>query len=249
MIDAYSHLDMSVAQPIADLERRMDWAGIDHALIVETWGGDNRACVEELVESASTRFRVAPCFRPDEDQAGPELVLLQMVGALRVKTADLYRLGPIATTLESSGKWLLPHAESGIRALTEELLALAVAHPRLAVYLPHMGWPRQDRQYDKDWRESISRLSRLPNLIVGISAIAHFSDQAFPHEDIAPFAAQLLATFGAEALVAGSDYPLFEKERYAHYMQLAQDWIANGDRCGHRFESSLFGRQLADWKG
>jgi hypothetical protein len=249
MIDGYSHLDSSAPQPIVDLERRMDAAEIDHALVVETWGGDNRACLRELAASPSSRFRVAPCFRPDDDQSGSELLLPEMVRALRVKTADLRRLGPIAATLESSGKWLLPHAESGIHALTEELLGLAALHPRLPIYLPHMGWPRRDRQDDDDWRESISRLSKLPNLIVSISAIAHFSREAFPHNDVAPFAAYLLTTFGAESLIAGSDYPLFEKERYAQYMQLAQDWIGSGEECGHRFELSLFGAQLADGKG
>jgi predicted TIM-barrel fold metal-dependent hydrolase len=249
MIDAYCHLDMSAAQPIADLERRMDAAGVARALIVETWSGDNRACLQQLIASPSTRFRVAFCFRSDEAQSGSELFSLEMVRALRVKTADLQRLGSIAAKLESTGKWLLPHAESGIRALTEELLHLTDVYPQLPIYLPHMGWPRCDRQDDDDWRESIAMLSRLSNLIVGISAIAHFSRDAFPHDDVAPFATRLLETFGADSLVAASDYPLFEKDRYAQYMQLAGDWIGSAKQRGQRFESSLFGKQLADQKG
>jgi L-fuconolactonase len=166
-----------------------------------------------------------------------------------VKTADLHRLGRIPAMLESTGKWLLPHAESGIRALAEELLQLSAARPGLPIYVPHMGWPRRDQQDDKDWRESVAMLSRLPNLVVGISAIAHFSREAFPHNDVAPFAAHLLATFGAESLVAASDYPLFEKDRYAQYMLLASSWIASGNPCGRRFEASLFGERLADQKG
>lgn len=249
MIDAYCHLDMSAEQPIADLEWRMDAAGIDRALVVETWSGDNRACLQQLVTSPSTRFRIAPCFRPDETQSGAEFLSLEMVRALRVKTADLHRLGSIATTLASTRKWLLPHAESGIGALTEEIVRITALHSGLFIYLPHMGWPRRDQQDDKDWRESVAMLSRLPNLVVGISAIAHFSREAFPHNDVAPFAAHLLATFGAESLVAASDYPLFEKDRYAQYMLLASSWIASGNPCGRRFEASLFGERLADQKG
>ncbi len=249
MIDAYCHLDMSVAQPVADLERRMDAAGIDRALIVETWSGDNRACLQQLIASPSSRFRVAFCFRPDEGQAASELLSLEMVGALRVKTCDLSRLGPVAAKLESAGKWLLPHAESGIRMLAEGLLQLAARHPQLPSYLPHMGWPRRDRQDDDDWLESISKLSKLPNLIVGISAIAYFSHDVFPHDDVARFASHLVATFGKELLVAASDYPLFEKDRYAQYIRLASDWIGNARQPGYRFESSLFGEQFADRKG
>jgi hypothetical protein len=249
MIDAYCHLDMSVAQPLADLEQRMNFASIDHALIVETWSRDNRICLQQLTASPSTRFRVAFCFRPDEARSGSELLSVEIVRALRVKTSDLNRLGSIAGDLQSTGKWLLPHAESGIGALAEKLLQLADLYPQLPIYLPHMGWPRRDRQDDDDWLESISRLSRLRNLIVGVSAIAHFSNDAFPHEDVAPFASKLLEIFGPESLVAASDYPLFEKHRYAHYIELAGDWIEGVKPPGYRFEANLFGDQLADRKG
>lgn len=241
MIDAYCHLDMTVAQPIADLERRMDAAGVDHAVIVETWSGDNRICLQQLVTSFSARFRVVPCFRSDEPQSGSEFLSMEMARGLRVKTHDLNRLGPIAAMLESTGKWLVPHAESGICKLAGELLQLADLHPQLPIYLPHMGWPRRDRQDDGNWLESISSLRKLPNVIVGVSAMAHFSREAFPHNDVAQFASHLLATFGRELLVPASDYPLFEEDRYAQYMQLARDWIACTRQLGRRFESSLFG--------
>jgi predicted TIM-barrel fold metal-dependent hydrolase len=249
VIDAYCHLDMSAAQPITDLEQHMDAAGVDRALIVETWNGDNRACLRQLIASPSSRFRVAFCFRPEEAQPVSELLSPEMVKALRVKTSDLNRLGLIAAQLESMRKWLLPHAESGIHALTEELLRLADRHPQLPIYLPHMGWPRRDRQDDEDWHESIARLSQLPNLIVGVSAIAHFSHGVFPHDDVARFASHLVAIFGQERLVAASDYPLFEKDRYTQYVKLACDWFGDTKRSGSRFESSLLGGQLTDQKG
>lgn len=240
MIDAYCHLDMSVAQPIADLERRMDPAGVDHALIVETWSGDNRICLQELVASSSARFRVVPCFRPEEPQSSAESLTMDMVRGLRVKTHDLNRLGAIAPMLESMGKWLVPHAESGIGKLARELLQLADLYPQLPIYLPHMGWPRRDRQDDGDWRQSISSLRKLPNVMVGVSAMAHFSRDPFPHSDVAPFASHLLSAFGQESLVAASDYPLFEKDRYTQYMQLAIDWVTGNRELGNRFESSAF---------
>lgn len=249
MIDAYCHLKMSTERPIADLEQRMEAAGVDHALVVETWSGDNRAQLQELIASTSIKFRVALCFRPEQAQSGAEFLSTEMVRALRVRTADLHRLGSIALTLEDTGKWLLPHAESGTGSLTEELVRIAALHPRLPIYLPHMGWPRREDKDDDDWRDSISQLSRLPNLIVGISAMGHFSRESFPHHDVAPFATHLLATFGSEALVAASDYPLLEKDRYERYIQLASDWIGDDNRCGRNFEASLFGEQLSGRKG
>jgi hypothetical protein len=59
----------------------------------------------------------------------------------------------------------------------------------------------------------------------------------------------LLTVFGAESLVAASDYPLFEKDRYAQYMELANNWIVSSHPRECRFERSLFGERLADRKG
>lgn len=240
MIDAYCHLDMSAAQPIADLGRRMDAASVDRALIIETWSGDNRLCLHQLIASSSARFRVAPCFRPEDPQSSSELLSKDMVRGLRVKTEDLNRLGAIAAMLQSMGKWLVPHAESGIGKLARELLQLADLHPQLRIYLPHMGWPRRDQQDDGDWLASISSLRKLPNIMAGISAMAHFSRDAFPHNDLAPFASHLLATFGRELLVPASDYPLFEKDKYTQYMQLASDWSVGNRELVNRVESSVF---------
>jgi hypothetical protein len=44
MMDAYTHRDITCAYPIAGMKARMAHAGIESALAVETWKGDNRPC-------------------------------------------------------------------------------------------------------------------------------------------------------------------------------------------------------------
>ncbi len=242
MMDAYTHLDISTRDPLEDLRLQMASAGVNRALIVETWGKDNSVCLERLVDSPSPQFRIVVCFRPEEGFPSSDILQQEIVAGIRIKTADIPHLGSLADSLESSGKWLLTHAEAGIYALTDALLPLAKLHPDLRIYLPHFGWPRHDKQDDKDWEDSISRLSRLPAIIVGISAIGHFSREAYPHNDIEPFAAQLLDVFGPDSVVIGSDYPLLEKNMYAEYMDLAKQW----SRCANiqpasQFEFDLFG--------
>jgi predicted TIM-barrel fold metal-dependent hydrolase len=225
MMDSYAHLDMSVPNPLGDLRSRMASASVKCALVVETWGKDNAAILEHLAEVAQSEFRIALCYRPAEGLPVPLLFEQSPVVALRVKTADLKCLNETAAYLEATGKWLLPHAESGIGALAKELISLAAWHPRLRIYLPHLGWPRRDEHDDPQWREVIAELSLLPNIVAGISAIAHFSKEAFPHADIEPLAAYLVETFGPHSVVIGSDYPLFKKEDYGRYIELAQRWV------------------------
>jgi predicted TIM-barrel fold metal-dependent hydrolase len=241
MMDAYTHLDMSAPSPMAALERWMDEAAIDRALIVETWSQDNRSCLDRLITSPLPRFRVALCFRAADTRFNPALLEQEAVGGVRIRTTDLQAFRPFAEALESSKKWLIPHSEAGIGKLTSELVGLIGDYPDLRVFLPHMGWPRHNEQNDEDWHESVSRLSRLPNVVAGISAISHFSCTSFPHEDIKPFAVRLHELFGSDLLFAGSDYPLFETGRYADYMRLAIEWIGKRTDEPSRLESTLFG--------
>ncbi len=229
MMDAYSHLDMSSSEPLSDFQSRMASAQIDRALVVETWKGDNYSCLQRLIDSPLPNFRVVPCFRAAQTNHVPELLGSGVVMGLRVKTAELQLLGQFALQLESQGKWLLLHAENGIGALTHELTSLVARHPRLRVYVPHLAWPRRAGTDDNDWIDSVAELSRIPGVVIGISAIAHFSREPFPHSDVATFVSRLLETFPTDSIAVGSDYPLFEKTLYTQYMELAVGWVREAD--------------------
>jgi predicted TIM-barrel fold metal-dependent hydrolase len=229
MIDAYTHLDLTCADPIADMKARMAHAGIEGALAVETWKVDNLPWLQQMMAEHSPQFRVVLCFRPDQRQPSPDVLQNGAVMGLRVRTADLRQLQGMATRLETSGKWLVPHAERGIGPLSKELLALAKRTPGLQIYLPHLGWPRQDKIDDPEWEAAVSELHEIPGMVVGISTLAHFSREPFPHPDVEPFATRLIEIFEPASVVAASDYPLFEKNLYTQYMQLAQAWVRRAD--------------------
>jgi Amidohydrolase len=242
MLDAYTHLDMTSSDPVDDLRQRMASAKVRRALLVETWSRDNLTCLQRLATERSPEFRFARCFRIDEVDQAINFLKSDLIVAIRVRTADLQHLGKIVDLLISSRKWLLPHAESGISALTGSLLPIAAASPGLRIYLPHLGWPTRDKSKDPDWQRSIVALSRIPKLIVGVSAISHFSRQAYPHRDVRHYAEALLDLLGPESLVPGSDYPLFPTTEYSEYLQLASSWIrGEAEPSTSLFEADLFG--------
>jgi predicted TIM-barrel fold metal-dependent hydrolase len=242
MLDAYTHLDLTSPDPIADMTARMIRAGVDHALAVETWKADNLSWLHRLMEEPSAHFRVVLCFRPVLNQSFPDILQNHAVMGLRARTEDIAKLQGVASWLQTSGKWLVPHAEQGIGALATELLALAEHAPGLSIYVPHLGWPTQDGVEDADWDAAMTALHQIPGVVVGISAIAHFSRQPFPHADVERYAARLSELFGPAAMVAASDYPLMEKDRYTDYLQLAQRWIRRADAgWSPRFEQAFSG--------
>ncbi|MGO8786156.1 MAG: amidohydrolase family protein [Terriglobia bacterium] len=235
MIDAFTHLDLACADPIADMESRMASAGIRCALAVETWKGDNLSYLQRLMKRRAKTFRVALCWRFAQRQLVPDVLHAPVVMGLRARAADIPYLQEAAVALETCGKWLIPHAESGIRSLSQALLQLVERTPGLRIYLPHLGWPVQDKVEDPAWESAVRELRQIPHMVVGISAIAHFSRQPFPHTDVKRFAERLKESWPPGSLVAASDYPLMERERYADYMHLAEEWIgrtAAGDVAG-----------------
>ena len=208
MTDAYCHLDMDVESPVADIERRMLSANLSDAFLIETWDGRNRPALRQ-----TNKFAVALCYRPE---CRGELLQLMEKGKLtgvRMSTEDI-RLGKdFCGEIAASGTTLVAHAEAGIGPLCHELARCR----EMKVYVPHLGWPIREGRADGDWEPALNEFTSLPFLNIGISAIAHFSIQPFPHNDVRDLALGLISQFPASRVVIGSDYPLFEKDRYAAF--------------------------------
>lgn len=225
MTDAYTHLDLSAPDPLGDMATRMDSAGIDRALVVETWNGENQQWLERLVARPDPRFRVAFCFRPEAPGDAERLLNLSSVAGVRVKTGHLRNAAAFADQLEASGKLLIVHAEEGIARLIEELDRFLTKHPGVPVYVPHLCWPAVEGRRDPAWPGVLERLRRLPIVVGGISAISYFSRLPYPHDDVRAWAMEFLRAFPASCIVVGSDYPLLDKNAYAGYMALAANWV------------------------
>jgi len=225
MTDSYTHIDLTATDPVEDLRLKMNSGGVERALVVETLKGDNRAHIEKISKSREPRFRFAFCYRAEMPEPAQLFMKDPSVVALRVRTAQLEEDTGWLNTLESSGKYLLIHAESGIAPLVRNVRAVAAAHPKLRIYVPHLGWPRQNGKDDPRWRDSIRALHAVPASIIGVSSLLTFSREPFPHPDVRTFARELIQLFGPERVVAGSDFPFIEKPRYADYVRLAHHWI------------------------
>ena len=224
MTDAYCHLDMEQESPIADIERRMATAAVSSALLVETWDGRNRPLLEDLLREGPTdRFSVALCYRREL----PPHLNGSGLAAVRMSTQDIHRDNDFCREVYQSGKMLVTHAEAGVGPLSVELSRLYDRLPEIRVYIPHLGWPVREGKADGKWAAAVKEFAAIPSLTIGVSAIAHFSNEPFPHNDVRDFALGMISQFPASRIAIGSDYPLFEKERYAGYISLARDWVTS----------------------
>ncbi len=75
--------------------------------------------------------------------------------------------------------------------------------------LDHCGVPNvRDRELDP-WRADIAALAKLPNVACKISGIVAYADPAgWTVDDLRPFVEHVIAVFGWDRVVWGSDWPV-----------------------------------------
>jgi len=224
MIDAFVHLEMSAPDPLADLKARMREGGADRALVVETGAGDNRAVLDRILELRDPTLPVIYMYR------GQDLTpLLKHDGFAGIRATSRMLEGNPGwlKALEASGRWLIPHAESGLAVLARQLREIVRERPRLKVCVPHLGWPRRSGRDDPDWPAAAEMLAGLERVVFGVSAMTAFTNEWFPHPSLRRLVEPALRSFGSARLVAATDYPYVDKANYPRYLALARQWIVD----------------------
>lgn len=90
-----------------------------------------------------------------------------------------------------------------------EVVELASRVPDVTFVLDHLGKPAvADRLLDP-WREDIRRLAGLPNVVCKLSGLTTEAGRAgWTVADVLPYLRHVLAEFGAERCMFGSDWPV-----------------------------------------
>jgi L-fuconolactonase len=138
-----------------------------------------------------------------------------------------------------------PALEAGLSALTERrltfdalirprhlasLVRLAARHPGLAIMIDHAAKPSigVDRAA---WHDALAPLAARPNVSCKLSGLM---TELAPHgsaEDLAPYIADMLALFGPERIVWGSDWPVLNlRGAYAEWLAYALAAVPPADR-------------------
>lgn len=222
MIDAYMHLDLAQGAPLEAWEACWAEAGMTHALLVESWGGDDRCLMERLP------FRPglgrALCLRRQDTRELEAMLDRPDFLALRVREEDLARPDLPLRRMADQGVALLVSAAAGTRSLAAGLEALRRKARGLTFYVPHLGWPSMQTKEDAEWRAAMTRVAELGPVVVGLSAISHFSRQPYPHDDVRGRAQWLCSLFGPGRITVATDYPHMPQEHYTDYLALVCGW-------------------------
>lgn len=90
-----------------------------------------------------------------------------------------------------------------------DVIELVRLCPNTSFVLDHISKPDIRHHVLDPWREHIQALATLPNVTCKISGIATEADhQHWTTEDIAPYVAHVLSTFGEDRVMFGGDWPV-----------------------------------------
>jgi len=107
-------------------------------------------------------------------------------------------------------------------------IRLVDQHPDQRFVVDHIAKPSLAPGGLSPWREDIRELARRPNVWCKISGLVTLADwAAWTPEQFTPCLDLVLEAFGADRLMAGSDWPVCTcAASYARTMQVALDWSA-----------------------
>jgi L-fuconolactonase len=249
MIDAHQHL-WRIGR------NDCEWPTPDLAAIYRDYGvEDLEAAARPLGVTGSVLVQSQPSDRDTDwmlEVAATSPFILGVVGWADLKAADApARVADLAARPKLKGlrpmlqglpeDWILdPVAEPAVQAMIDHdltfdalvfprhlpsLAVFARRHPDLSIIIDHGAKPLIADDVIDPWRDDIAALAALPNVTCKVSGLLTEAGDR-PPEALAPYVEHLLATFGAERLMWGSDWPVVELvETYTVWFDLARDLL------------------------
>jgi L-fucono-1,5-lactonase len=108
-------------------------------------------------------------------------------------------------------------------------IELAKSFPKQAFVVDHLAKPLIRQGTLSPWREQISELAKSRNVFCKVSGMVTEADWAlWKPADFAPYLEVVLAAFGTDRLMFGSDWPVcLLAAPYQRVFSLVEDWLAH----------------------
>ena len=239
-----------------DLKPLLDEAGVDATILVQA-----------AATVAETRFML--------DLADQTSWIRGVVGWVDFEASDasvtiaelakhpkLVGLRPMIQNIEDDNWMLRPTLASAVATMREHGLRFdALVYPQhlrnlrefherypdLPVVIDHLAKPFIARGEIEPWRTDIRRLADETPMLCKLSGMATEASAAWTIDDLRPYAETVLAAFGPERVMWGSDWPVLNLAGdYARWMNTAQSLCASFNETER---DAIFGGTAARFYG
>lgn len=194
---------------------QMEQTGVDRACLVQPrpYGYDHRYLIDTLTAYPQRFVGVGRVDVAAPDAAASLRDLMQVPGLRGIRCAMADADSARQTVDAGSACWRAASDLGMIVCLQMRPEAaaaaarLAEAWPQLTLVIDHLGAIDSLRSNGAAQREAILGLARRPNVWIKCSGLFHASRAGFPYRDVQPWVRDVVAAFGADRVVWGSDFP------------------------------------------
>jgi L-fuconolactonase len=117
--------------------------------------------------------------------------------------------------------------------------------PDLRFILDHGGKPPIAAGETESWHRDIVALAELPNVAVKLSGLLTEAAPDWTVDTIRPYAEHLLASFGPQRIMFGSDWPVCTlRAEYLEVVTLTRELLAD---CSAADDAAIFGSTAISW--
>jgi predicted TIM-barrel fold metal-dependent hydrolase len=210
--------------------------GVEQAVLIQPsfLGTNVRYLVSALDRDRSARAAVA-LLDPTAERPQAQIERLHRLGVVGVRLAPLVAPGLDWFGRASDDACALM-AERGmtvsVLATSAQVAGLGgwlARHEQLNVVIDHLGRPDTHEGAGRDALAPLLRLAEHPNLSVKLSGLSAFSRSDFPHPDTGAWARRVVAEFGSERTLWGSDFPWTHELRSGYPGALGAALVALAD--------------------
>src|ERR1700682_2707023 len=238
-----------------DLEREMDRAGVDRAIIVPLAFEDNGRAIDFVAELPA-RFATMPVFRPQAEPADLELIRgwRATAGVVGMRTSFYapasrpllagHVLDWLWSAIEEARLPVMINAPDNIRAVGD----IAQRHPGLTILLDHMGLTPFKIYKSDDMGpviEDVVSLAKYPNVAIKASALPSSVAEPFPFPTLHDPIRCVTEAFGSRRVFWGSDLTRIPCT-YSECLRLFTDELTFLSDADKRW---IVGQGLSSWLG
>ena len=258
LVDAHCHASPVWFEPVEPLVLQMDLNGVRHAVLTQALGQFDNAYQEDCLRRYPGRFASVVGVDATDPAASRKLAEAAQGGAVGVRLRPEARspgADPLAVWRVAADHGLVISCAGSPAALLDDAFASLVrSFPNMIFALEHLGgWTRGDCDRSDAVRAGIFALADFPNVILKVPALGQLSPRdmrgKLPASGCvldkwpAMIVLDMLARFGADRMMWGSDYPpVSSREGYANALHWTRDIFS---QCPSQVVDAVFGGTAA----
>jgi L-fuconolactonase len=239
IVDSHCHASECWYEPIEALLEQMARSGVDKAILIQILGQYDNSYQVDCVRRFPDRFASVVIVDTEQPDAPRTLERLAEQGASGVRLRASVRSpgqDPLAIWRAAERLGLaVSVAGSGEAVASDDFQQLVEALPRLKIVVEHYGGvQRPGAEPQPELRQRVYGLARRPNVYIKVHGLGEIAQRAMPVrapfpfvEPVPPILEEILAAFGAEKMMWGSDFPpVSYREGYGRSLSFVRERLA-----------------------